>query len=169
MKAYKITLFFTLVQLLLIGSMSTAKAQSIEISGHFLQGIRYTSQWGAFPGGTAVSATYIYSRKHWNYRAGMDFRTVPWGSQLAVSLGMSKALHPRVEVEAYTQQGFALFRKKPLFTFAAGVEVKYVAVQKEKFVAGISMGNRYTLCPGYRKYSRIYSVNEIPIGLFVRF
>lgn len=145
------------------------QAQSFEAGVSYLQGIRYTNAWDLYRGGTEVSLDFRLPKGAWLLHAGLDFRTVQWGSQLALSLGTSREVARRVEVGAELQNGLALFRESPLYTLGITARVHYMFWDRAKFKAGVSSGVRYTVCPGYRKYSPIYSVWELPFGIFVRF
>lgn len=170
MKAFNSpTVLIFIAALLMLCGLNEARAQRIQISAQYIQGIRYTSNWDAFKGGTELSADYIIPAKNWNYSIGAHVRTVQWGSQLGLSLGITKAIDKKIEIGAEIQNGIALFRQKPLYTFSAGVKGNYLFRKREKSVLGLSVEVRYTNTPAYKDYSLIYSLVEIPMGVFIRF
>jgi len=76
---------------------------------------------------------------------------------------------PRFELGAEIQNGLALFRENSLYVFGGEVKANYLLLQKEKITIGLSLGGRYSTCPGYKVYSLVYHIFEIPIGVFIRF
>jgi hypothetical protein len=153
----------------LLCSFSQLKAQDIQIHVNYLQGIRYTDNWDAFKGGTELSADYLFRHNNMTYSGGLDFRTVQWGTQATLTLGAIRKMGNRLELGGNIQQGMALFRENPLYVLAGEAKVHYLFLQKKKITLGASWGLRYSTCPGYREYSLIYQLWEMPIGLFVRF
>jgi hypothetical protein len=150
-------------------SLSPVRAQEFQVGLNYLQGIHYTSEWDLFRGGTELTADCHLVREDWQYSAGIGFRTVQWGSQLGLNLGLARMLNDRWEVGAGVQNGLALFRENPLYVFAGGLKSRYVFLKRKKIKLGASLEARYTVCPGYQKYSLVYSLLEVPLGVFVRF
>jgi hypothetical protein len=150
--------------------ISPLKAQDIQLHINYLQGIRYTATWDAFKGGTELSADYLLTRPSgMKYTAGLDLRTVQWGTQASLSLGAIRTLGSRFELGAEVQHGLALFRENSLYVLGAEAKAHYLFLQKEKITVGASLGTRYSICPGYKAYSQIYHLTEIPMGVFIRF
>lgn len=169
MKASKHTRLLLPFMLLLVLGFANVQAQRIQISANYLQGIRYPAEWDLFRGGVELSLDYLYPWKAWNFYGGLDIRTAQWGGQVSVSLGANVPLGTQFEVGAEIQNGLALFRPRPLYTFSTGIRSNYLFLQREKLTLGASLEVRFTVCPAYRKYSQINRVLEIPVGLLVRF
>ena len=149
--------------------MKNSNAQDVQIDLSYIQGIHYTENWDLFAGGVEFSAEYRHPIKELDYSAGIDFRTVQWGTQMTLSLGATKTLAERFEVGANIQNGMALFKQRKLYVIGGGIQGAYLFMKKESVQMGTSLEVRYTACPSYSDYSKIYSVTEIPIKLFIRF
>lgn len=134
-----------------------------------MQGVRYTTAWDAFKGGTELSADFILDKNEFKYSGGLNARTVQWGTQADLALGALKKVGENLEVGAELQNGVALFRSKKLYVTGGELKVNYLILRREKATTGLTLGARYTSCPGYKAYSLIYDVVEIPVGIFIRF
>ena len=144
--------------------------QKVEVKANYLQGFHYTSNWDLFKGGSELMINYRNPVKDFIVNTGVSFRTIQWGNQLSISTGITKSFFgDRTEFGAEIQNGIALFYEKPLYSLNLGVKASYLFFKKEKLTLGVSGEIRFTSCPGYKNYSLIYSVWEIPLGLFIRF
>lgn len=145
------------------------KAQDIQIHVNYLQGIRYTGTWNAFKGGTELSADYLISQNKMKYSGGIDLRTVQWGNQASISLGAFRSMSSRLEIGGKIHNGIAIFWENPLYVLGLEAKSNYIFLQKGKYTLGVSLGLRYSYCPGYQEHSSIYNLLEVPMGLLVRF
>ncbi|MFA6619053.1 MAG: hypothetical protein WCT23_08305 [Candidatus Neomarinimicrobiota bacterium] len=134
----------------------------------YAQGIKH-NEWSAFKGGFELSADYIYSINNLRISSGLDFRTIQWGNQATISLGLAKVLSPKIELGLEMQHGLALFHPQSLYTFSAGANCDLTLVNNDKLQMGLSIEARYSICPAYINYGQIYHVTEIPLGIFIRF
>ena len=146
-------------------SISGLYAQNIELSLKTAQGIKYQHQWGFFPGGVEISANYRFVQKDIIYFAGINARTILWGNQAGISVGISKALGPHVEIVADIQNGLALFYKKPLYAYSIGASCRYIPFEGKKTYLSLSLGFRFNHCPAYLHYGKINRILEIPMGI----
>ena len=156
-----------LLALLLIGA-GQLKAQDVELSIKYAQGVKH-NHWAAFNGGFELSANYIYSLNDIRISSGIDLRTIQWGNQATVSLGLTKIISPRIELGLEVQNGLALFHPQSLYVFSVGSNCDFTLVNNDKLHMGFSLEARYSICPEYRSYGQIYQVCEIPFGIFIRF
>ena len=155
--------------ILVLSSVCTAFSQSYEIGLSYVEGIAYNSTLDLFKGGTTLNGKYLLTREKLIFEGGINFRTIQWGNQLAISLGVLKPLNDRMELGIEMQHGMALFHQKPLYVIAGAGKFNFLMIGKPKFSFGASAEIRYSLCPAYRHYSDIFFVFEIPLGLFIRF
>lgn len=152
-----------------LGIGNNIKAQKIQINTSYVQGIHYTNNWDVYKGGAELSAEYLYPINDFTYSGGLAFRTVQWGTQLSVSLGAAKTWDDKFELGAKLQNGIALFYSRKLYVIGTGVKFSYIFFKREKMQMGTSIGLRYTACPAYKDYSKIHTLTEMPIGVFIRF
>lgn len=153
--------------LLLVGT-GQLKAQDVEISIKYAQGVKH-NQWDEFAGGYELSADYLYVLDDLRFSSGVDFRTIQWGNQATVSLGLAKVLSPQIELGIQMQHGLALFHPQSLYVFSAGANCDLTLVNNDKLQMGLSLEVRYSTCPAYKDYGQLYHVTETPLGLFIRF
>lgn len=161
--------WITLFIIINILSVANIKAQQVQINVLYLQGIHYSNNWDLYKGGAELSVDYTFPIKNLNYSGGIAFRTVQWGTQMSLSLGVVKPMTDRIELGVNWQNGMALFHSRKLYVFGGGVKASYLFLKKEKLHMGIYIEVRYTACPTYKNYSNIYTLTEIPMGLFIRF
>ena len=156
-----------LFALLLVGT-GQLKAQDVEISIKYAQGVKH-NEWSAFNGGFELSVDYIYSLNDFHISSGIDLRTIQWGNQATVSLGLTKELSQQIELGIQMQHGLALFHPQSLYVFSAGANCDFTLVNNDKLQMGLSLEARYSICPAYKNYGQLYHVTEIPLGIFIRF
>lgn len=161
--------WISLFVVLIVLSLTNSKAQQVQINASYVQGIYYTHNWDLYKGGTELSADYILPINNLSYSGGIAFRTVQWGTQLSISLGAIKTLADRFELGVNLQNGIALFYSRKLYVIGGGAKASYLFFKREKVHMGVSLEMRYTACPAYKNYSKIHTLTEIPIGVFVRF
>jgi hypothetical protein len=164
----KVILQISLILFLVLGT-GNLKAQHVQISVNYNQGVQYNNNWGLFNGGVELSADYIFGQNNWLFNSGINFRTIQWGNQASISLGIVRTLGRHVELGTEIQNGLALFYPQSLYVFAMGATCNITLIQKEKMSLGLSLEARYSICPEYENYGLIYHVTEIPIGIYVRF
>jgi len=147
--------------------LKAQKAYQVNIT--YLQGIHYNSTWSFFKGGSELSARMLFHKESIGFGAGLNLRTVQWGSQVSGTLLVSKAFSESIVGVFEIQNGAALFRDKALYNYTLSLKSNYLIFKKPRLQVGATTGLRFTSCPGYADYSEIYSVLEMPFGMFIRF
>ena len=142
------------------------QAQGLRVHLTHLQGLAHSAGGEWYRGGTELALTYGHAHQGWEYRAGLRARTVLWGSQAGLTLGVHRPLADRVGVGLTLEQGLALFRPRPLYVWGLGAGAEYQFWQGEKRAAGLTLGLRYTQAPAYDRYSQIRSLLEVPVGIW---
>jgi len=150
-----------------------AKSQELSIYLNSLNGIYTEKTFAAGSRGGSLGLNYIQPlQQNFYWFGGLEISTVSWGNNAVANLGFiySKdfALKWAWSVTALTQQGIALFKPNPFYTFSlsgiGGIEFKIN--KKESLYLGT--GLRFYSCPEYRKYSLISSYLDFPIELAYR-
>jgi len=162
-------LILTGLTIFLLFGAAKLSAQHIQISANYAQGLRYNNNWDLFNGGAELSADYIFDSNDLLFNSGLDLRTIQWGNQLSISLGIAKKIGDRFELGAEIQNGLALFYRGSLYVLGVSIKGSYSLLKTEKMNMGLSLEARYSNCPAYKDYGQIYHVVEIQIGLYIRF
>ncbi len=149
------------------------KSQQLSIYLNSLNGIYAENAFVGGSRGGSLGLNYIQPiQQNWKWLGGLEINTVSWGNNLVANLGViySKDFAPKWawSLTALTQQGIALFKPNPFYTFSlsgmGGIEFKINA--KSSLYMGT--GLRYYNCPEYKKYSLISSYLDFPVELGYR-
>ncbi|GAA4850681.1 hypothetical protein [Algivirga pacifica] len=143
-------------------------AQHIEVKASYMQGVAYNDAAGFFGGGSELSIDYLLKRNGYQFNAGVDGRIVQWGRQVNLAFGAIKEVGKNIEVGAELQSGLALFRPSSLGVYGGSIKANYLFLNKESWKAGVGVEARLTSSPGYKEYSQVHTLVEVPIGLFIR-
>lgn len=157
------------ISILTFSIFNQLKAQQISLSFQSFPGIAYSGNTGAFYGGGGLELAYQQDYKKGRIRTALAYRTIDWGNQIALNTGYNLPYFSRnqwrVSGTSELHLGLALFREKPLFTWAVGYLPELEWQSKKRFFTSLSFGILYTNSPKYRQFSDINSVVELPFKI----
>ena len=163
----KNTLIISILLTVLAFSKVFSQELSIAVTPYRL--ITAGNQFDAGSGGTALAISYRENFKgNFNWFGGLEAGTALWGTQLLADAGLiyEKSLSPvwAWEATAGLQQGIALFRPSPLYTFGITSTIGIQANVSKKSSLAFNTGLRYIFCPRFSSYSSIASSLQIPLS-----
>lgn len=163
---------FALPGLIILLGYTSLFSQQINLSVLTLPGIAYDNQVQGYFGGMGLEVSYLHPLSYGKLRAGLEFRTIDWGSQLGLNLGYN---HPYKSISkwefsgtASLQGGMALFRPKPFAVLAFDYLPKVEWITGKRVNVSLSSGIRFSINPQYRTFG-IWRLWEIPVRLGIHF
>ncbi len=101
---------------------------------------------------------------------GAEYRSIDWGSQIALSPKYQSDFwftrRWRFMGTGAVHLGMALFYHSPKFSPGLSYVATWRWQSKRRFFVDLSLGARYNVCPGYKKYGRYQSL-EFPLGISI--
>lgn len=145
-------------------------AQKLHLETHLFPSLAYQNTFETGYNGTAFAIEYQKTlTSDWDLLTGLEYSFVGWGNQGLVELGLSRNLMKKeklsLNAELTLLNGLAWFRPKSLYVWGGMVGVTLAWNVRKRSSLTLGTGIRYTQCPAYKDYSRIYSYLDIPIHI----
>jgi hypothetical protein len=149
---------------------ASVKGQELSIYGNSLNGIMTDNTFAGGSRGISLGINYLKPLKDdFKWLAGMEFNSVSWGNNFVSNLGVSYAKPISGKwswsITASTQQGVALFKPSPLYSWGlSGIAaISFQLTAKSAICLG--SGLKYYDCPEYARYSLISHYLDFPVEI----
>ncbi len=154
-------------------SSTVINAQRISLSSPGFLGFANNVGAGYFYDGGNLGLNYQHDLGTGAVQAGINYRWIHWGAQVAISGGYSRPLWQQgpwqAELASNAELGLALFRPQPLFVWGISSIPNIRWQSKKAFYASLGLGLQFNHCPAYRNYGAINWTLDVPIQLAIGF
>lgn len=148
-------------------------AQRLALNSSGFLGFANNVEAGYFYDGGSLALTYQQELEKGAVQAGLNYRIIHWGNQVALSGGYSLPLWEQgpwdLELGANADLGLALFRPKALFVWGINAIPNIKWQSKKAFYVSLGLGLQFNHAPAYRKYGAINWTLDLPIQLGIGF
>ena len=148
--------------LLVLMILVPAGGQSLEAGLNYYAGLAHSQ--GFEPGSNGLSLDIAWLNcisENFQVLGGMEFGFTGWGNQVLVPLAARWGKDHQVELEILN--GMALYRQGPHYVGGAGAAWVYTFFRQKRHRLVVLAGLRFSVQPGYRDVSSIYSYLDLPL------
>lgn len=153
-----------LIILLLLPISFMGLAQQLETGINIYPSLAHSQGFDPGMNGSSLNIEYLHKAgERISLKGGLELGYTGWGSQGLISTGVRYGGINAFEAEILN--GIAFYQQGPNYVFGTGAYYSRSFFAEGKNQLLLSLGLRYTIQPGYKEFSPLYSYFDIPLRI----